>query len=271
MTPSSDRGLIFDIKRFSINDGPGIRTTIFFKGCPLSCWWCHNPEGISPGMEPVMEVRKLGDKEFRFTEDAGRYYTVEEIIKISEREHIFLQQSGGGITFSGGEPMSKSVFLTSALKELKGYGYHTAIDTSGYASVQSFRKVISFTDLFLYDIKHLDDEKHIKFTGVSNRRIIGNLKFLLDYGKDVFIRFPVIPGINDDKEHLSEIGDFIAGIKCSNLKRIDLLPFHRIGTAKYRKVNLPYRMEGTGQPGPERMKEVKDFFSGTGVKVRIGG
>lgn len=265
------KGLIFSVKKYSVHDGPGIRVTFFMKGCPLSCWWCHNPEGITPLMEPVMQVRKLGDKEFSFTEEAGRYYTVEEILSISEREQIFLQQSGGGITFSGGEPMNQSAFLSSALKELRVYGYHTAIDTSGYASVKSFRKVIPYTDLFLYDIKHLDDEKHLKFTGVSNRRIIKNLKFLLDCGKDIFIRFPVIPGINDDHDHLLQIREFIAGIKCNNLKRIDLLPFHRIGTAKYRKVNLPYRMEGMQQPGPERMREIEELFSATGVKVRIGG
>jgi len=264
-------GLVFSVKKYSVHDGPGIRVTFFMKGCPLSCWWCHNPEGISPGVETVVHERKIGEKEFRHSENAGRYYTVDEIMEIAGRERIFLEQSGGGITFSGGEPMSQSLFLAAALKELTQNGYHTAIDTSGYAPMQDFRSVIPYTDLFLYDIKHLDNEKHFKFTGVSNKRILANLRSLLDSGKDVFIRLPIIPDINDDMEHLSKIKDFISGINNGSIKRLDLLPFHRIGTAKYSKFNLPYRMEGKSQPHSERMKEIKEFFSGAGLKVRIGG
>jgi pyruvate formate lyase activating enzyme len=265
------KGLIFNVKKYSLHDGPGIRVTFFMKGCPLSCWWCHNPEGISPDVETVVQVRKIGEREFRHAENAGQFYTVDEIMEIAGRERIFLEQSGGGVTFSGGEPMSQPRFLTAALKELSQNGYHTAIDTSGYGSVQNFKSVIPYTDLFLFDIKHLDNDKHLKFTGVSNRRILANLRYLLDSGKDVFIRLPIIPDINDDIENLSKIKDFIAAINRGNIRRLDLLPFHRIGTAKYRKFNMPYRMAGKSQPGPDRMNEIKEFFSVPDLKVRIGG
>jgi pyruvate formate lyase activating enzyme len=265
------RGLIFSVKRYSVHDGPGIRVTFFMKGCRLSCWWCHNPEGISPCVEQVMQVRKMGEKEFQFVEDAGKYYSVEEILGIADRERIFLEHSGGGITFSGGEPMEQFDFLLTSLKNLKEKGFNTAVDTSGYAPANAFRHVMDYTDLFLYDIKHLDNERHIEYTGISNVVILKNLRLILASGKDVFIRFPVIPGINDDKEHLTRVKSFITEVNCGNLKRLDLLPFHRIGTAKYAKLKIPYRMSCTEQPGQKRMEELKGFFSDTGIKVRIGG
>jgi pyruvate formate lyase activating enzyme len=265
------QGLIFSVKRYSIHDGPGIRVTFFMKGCPLSCWWCHNPEGISPDSKVVVQKRRMGDVEFSENEKAGKYYSINNILEILEKEKIFIQQSHGGVTFSGGEPMMQSEFLIEALKACKTNGYHTAVDTSGYSSPENFEAVMHFTDIFLFDIKHHDDSKHIEYTGVSNIGILDNLKFILKRGKDVMIRIPVIPGINDDTENLMDMRQLIAGLRCENLRKINLLPFHRIGTSKYKKFNVPYRMNDTEQPSAERMKELKEFFAKTGIKVKIGG
>ena len=241
------------------------------KGCPLSCWWCHNPEGISPAREKVNQTRKVGGKEFSETEEVGKYYSVENIIEILEKDRIFLEQSGGGVTFSGGEPMMQNEFLKEALEACKSAGFHTAVDTSGYASAESFNAIMPLTDLFLFDIKHLDDSKHFEYTGVSNIGILDNLRMVLKSGNDVMVRIPVIPGKNDDAVHLSEVRNLLAELKCRNLKKINLLPFHRIGASKYKRFNLPYRMDDTLQPSQERMKELKEFFSETGIKIKIGG
>ncbi len=264
------KGLIFSVKRYSVHDGPGIRVTFFMKGCPLSCWWCHNPEGISPFQETVAGTRRVGEKEFRFEEPVGRLYSAEEIVEIAGRDNIFFHQSGG-VTFSGGEPLVQFDFLLEALKRCKANGFKTAVDTSGYSSAENYKAIIRYTDYFLFDIKHLDNDKHIKYTGVPNHRILENFKLVLDSGRDVMARIPVIPGINDDHEHLEELKKFLTGLKCSNLLKINLLPFHRIGASKYRKFNIPYRMNETEQPSPERMRELKEFFDETGIKVKIGG
>ncbi len=153
------QGLIFSVKRYSIHDGPGIRVTFFMKGCPLSCWWCHNPEGISPAREKVNQTRKVGGKEFSETEEVGKYYSVENIIEILEKDRIFLEQSGGGVTFSGGEPLMQNEFLKKHWKPAEVQGFHTAVDTSGYSSAGNFKAIMPLTDLFLFDIKHLDDSE----------------------------------------------------------------------------------------------------------------
>ena len=265
------QGLIFSVKRYSIHDGPGIRVTFFMKGCPLSCWWCHNPEGISPDREVTVRTRRVGEKEFSDNEDVGKYYSVNDIIEILEKDRIFLQQSHGGVTFSGGEPMTQSEFLLEALKECKANGYHTAVDTSGYASPQSYQAIIPFTDLFLFDIKQLDASKHLEYTGVSNIGILDNLRMIVKSGKDVMVRIPVIPGKNDDIVNLTAVRELLSRLKCENLRKINLLPFHRIGKSKYKRFNLPYRMNDTEQPSQERMRELKEFFAETGIKVKIGG
>ncbi len=264
------QGLIFSVKRYSIHDGPGIRVTFFMKGCPLSCWWCHNPEGISPEQEMVTEIRKIGETEFTTQELAGKYYSARDILEILEKERIFIEHSHGGVTFSGGEPLMQTDFLLEALAACKSKGYHTAVDTSGYSSELNFRSVMPYTDLFLYDIKHPDESRHFEYTGVSNTLIISNLRMLLREGKNIFIRIPVIPGKNDDPESLEGMKKMFSELKCDNLKQISLLPFHRTGKAKYRKLHLHYRMEETAQPSVVRMKELKEFFEGTGIKVRIG-
>jgi len=265
------KGLIFSIKRYSINDGPGIRVTFFMKGCPLSCWWCHNPEGISPESELVTQTRRVGEKEFSSDEVVGKYYSVENVLEILDKDRIFLQQSNGGVTFSGGEPMMQFEFLLEVLKACKANGYHTAVDTSGYASTEYYKAIIPFTDLFLFDIKHLDDSKHIEYTGVSNIGILDNFSTILKSGKEVMLRIPVIPGKNDDHDHLVKLREKIISSGNENLRKINLLPFHRIGISKYTKFNIPYRMNDTEQPSAERMRELKEFFAETGIKIKIGG
>jgi pyruvate formate lyase activating enzyme len=241
------------------------------KGCPLSCWWCHNPEGISPVIEHIVNPRRVGVNEFPENEAVGKYYSVEDILEILQKDRIFFQQSEGGVTFSGGEPMMQPYFLLETLKACKAEGYRTAVDTSGYASFENYLAILPYTDLFLFDIKHLDDSKHLQYTGVLNNGILENLRMILKSGKDVIIRIPVIPGRNDDQENLTETRKLIRSLKCENLRKISLLPFHKIGKSKYRKFNLPYRMNDTENPSQERMKELKEFFEETGIKVKIGG
>jgi pyruvate formate lyase activating enzyme len=265
------QALIFSVKRYSIHDGPGIRVTFFMKGCPLACWWCHNPEGLSGEQETIVNRRKLGSREFESPVNVGEFYDVKKILQILERERIFIGQSNGGVTFSGGEPMMQTEFLAEALKACMENGYHTAIDTSGYSSVDNFRAVIPYTDLFLFDIKLMDDSKHIEYTGVSNVGILENLRMILKEGKDVRIRVPVIPEINDDPENLHSLREMLRELKCDNLRKINLLPYHRIGLAKYRKFNIPFRMKDTEQPSPERMRYLKEYFSETGIPVKTGG
>ena len=265
------KGLIFSIKRYSVHDGPGIRVTFFMKGCPLSCRWCHNPEGISPFSEKVIQSDKVGDREFRHEVTAGDYYTIEDILRIIEKEQVFINQSGGGVTFSGGEPMLQFEFLREALKACKANGYHTAVDTSGYSLAVNYKAIIPYTDLFLFDLKHLDEKRHIEFTGVPNTVILDNYLMLLGSGKDIMVRIPIIPGYNDDQEHIEKLRNFLSETKSDSLRKINLLPYHKIGASKYKRFNIPFRMNNIEPPSKEQMAELKAYFSSTGIKVKIGG
>lgn len=264
-------GLIFSVKRYSVHDGPGIRVTFFMKGCPLNCRWCHNPEGISPYQETVTTTNKIGAWEFKQSEEAGKYYSVESLLEILEKERVFMNHSKGGVTFSGGEPMLQFEFLHEALKIFRNNGYHTAVDTSGYSSAENYKSIIPFTDLFLFDIKHLDEAKHIESTDVSNTLILDNYRLLLKSGRDVMARIPVIPGFNDDEKYLFRLRNFLTETKTDSLKRINLLPFHKTGSSKYKRLNLPYEMEGIEPPSKEKMQKMKNFFEETGIKIKIGG
>ena len=265
------KGLIFSVKRYSIHDGPGIRVSFFMKGCPLSCSWCHNPEGISPDPGLVTCTNRIGTRIFTNKVEVGKYYSVEDILEILEKDRVFIKQSGGGVTFSGGEPMLQFEFLLQVLKGCKTNGYHTAIDTSGYSDIENFKLIIPLTDLFLFDLKHLDNEKHIEMTGRENTEILNNYHLLLESGKDLMIRIPIIPGYNDDPDHLDKLRSFITKTKNNSVRKINLLPYHKIGSSKYRRFNLHYSMEFVKQPSSERMRELKEFFSSTGINVKIGG
>jgi pyruvate formate lyase activating enzyme len=265
------KGLIFSVKRYSIHDGPGIRVTFFMKGCPLSCMWCHNPEGISPFPETVRRINRIAEKEFQRDEEVGKFYSVNDIIDILDKEKVFINQSKGGVTFSGGEPLLQFEFLLEALKACKNNGYHTTVDTSGYSTSENYEAIIPFTDLFLFDIKHLDEAKHLEYTGVTNANILDNYRLLLGCGKDLMVRIPVIPGMNDDQNYMESLRNFIMNSKTDSLKKINLLPFHKIGSSKYKRFNIPYRMEGTEPPERGKMQVLKEMFLETGIKVKIGG
>jgi len=265
------KGLLFSIKRYAIHDGPGIRVTFFMKGCPLDCWWCHNPEGISPAALTIERTDRVGEREFKSMEVVGKEYTPEDLLAIAERERVFMEQSGGGVTFSGGEPTLQFDFLLETLKLMKKSGFNTAVDTSGYTSKDLLTEIMPFTDTFLFDIKHIDSEEHKKYTGVENDMIIANLDMILASGGNVMIRIPVIPGVSDSIEYMERLKEFIQARKVSGIKEIDLLPYHKTGSSKYRRFKMEDRMEGVEQIPVSRMKEFKELMASTGIRVKTGG
>ncbi|MFO7573591.1 MAG: glycyl-radical enzyme activating protein [Bacteroidales bacterium] len=265
------KGILFSIKKYAIHDGPGIRVTFFLKGCPLTCWWCHNPEGISPEIAEVERIDRIGDKEYRRMEKVGKEYSVGDLVDIAGKERVFFEHSGGGVTFSGGEPMMQHEFLKSSLSAMREAGIHTVVDTSGMASENQFREILPLTSLFLYDLKFIDDKKHRKYTGADNRHILNNYRYLIGSGARLITRIPVIPGFNDDDSGLREMQEFIGGNLASNMLGVDLLPFHRIGSSKYGRFGMEYSMGDAEQLSSERMQEIADMFTGLGVKVKIGG
>jgi pyruvate formate lyase activating enzyme len=241
------------------------------KGCLLSCWWCHNPEGISSEPLTIEQVDRVGEKEFKKNETVGKLYGTSDILEILGKERIFIDKSNGGVTFSGGEPMMQFDFLLEALSVCKENGYHTAVDTSGYSLPYKFMKIIPYTDLFLFDIKHLDPVEHLRLTGVSNELILSNYKLIAESGCDYMIRVPIVPGFNDNADHLSRMKDFILTEKHDHLRKITLLPYHKIGSSKYKRFNIAYKMNNVEQPSSERMRELKTYFSDIGIKVKVGG
>jgi pyruvate formate lyase activating enzyme len=216
-------------------------------------------------------VSRIGAGEIRRQEKIGKYYQIEDVLRILEKESIFIGQSGGGITFSGGEPLFQPDFLLEALKACRAGGYHTAVDTSAYSPARDFRAIIPYTNLFLFDIKHLDDSRHFEFTGVSNAGIIENFDTLLQEGADIYARIPVIPGFNDSQDHLRRLKAFLNDRKSSSLKMICLLPYHRPGSSKYGKLGIPLEMNGLKPPSEKRMNELKEYFSDLGIRVKTGG
>lgn len=240
------KGTIFDIERNSFVDGPGIRTTVFFKGCNLSCAWCHNPESQSLKKEILFYQNKcigcgrcegltVNDESFLCFHDAkeicGKEYSVDEVFGEIVKDKAFYENSGGGVTFSGGECMLQIDFLCKILKKCKENGIDTAVDTAGHVSWEYFEKILPYTDLFLYDIKCFDAEKHKQYTGVSNELILENLKKLLESGAKIWIRIPIIPGVNDTEEELQKIREFLD--LCGTPEKVELLPYHAMGEHKY--------------------------------------
>ncbi len=265
-------GTVFDIKKYSIHDGPGIRTTVFFKGCPLRCWWCHNPESQDP--EPQESIGTGRKREFTTQcgdgkELIGKKVSIEEIAQEILKDRIFYDQSGGGLTISGGEPLMQPEFLISILSWCKGEDIHTAVDTSGYASPQVLKKVSSYTDLFLYDIKLIDRQKHMLYTGVDVEPILNNLKMLDREKKEIIIRFPVIPQITDTRENITDIIKFIKNL--NNIRKISLLPFNHLGDEKYRRLKMKNKMKQVPVPSDEKINEIKENFEAEGYSVKIGG
>lgn len=263
------KGIIYDIKHYAIHDGPGIRQTIFFKGCSLACWWCHNPEAISPKPFSFLKILNNGNKCYEKKETVGESYTIEEVMAEINKDRLFYEESGGGVTFSGGEPFVQYKFLLALLEECKHQGIHTCVDTSGHTSKDRMLSVAGLTDLFLYDLKHINSEQHKKYTGVGNELILENLKMLDEMGKKVWIRYPMIPGMNDQEENLLRMFDFLSKLK--NVHPVSILPYHKIGINKYQRFGIEYKMDGIEEPERERVEEVKSLFQQGGFEVGIGG
>jgi pyruvate formate lyase activating enzyme len=262
-------GLIFDIRSFSVHDGPGIRQTIFFKGCPLSCSWCHNPESRRNNTETHSLTRTLSGKCFRETKSIGQWVTAQEIMIHVVQDIPFFEESGGGVTLSGGEPLAQSDFAARVLELCKENHVHTAIDTSGYANWKEIEKVLPFTDLFLYDLKLADDSLHTKYTGVSNKIIHKNLAGISSSGKRIHIRIPLIQEVTDTTENLEQIKTILSETK--GIERIDLLPYHHIAKGKYERMNLSYDHVGLGEYPLQKTLQIKEFFSTAAPLVSIGG
>jgi pyruvate formate lyase activating enzyme len=260
------QGIIFDIKKFAIHDGPGIRTTVFLKGCPLDCWWCHNPEGRHTEPES-MATGTSGDAPGDAV-PVGTRMSVDAIMAEIEKDRLFYDESGGGVTFSGGEPLAQPDFLAALLNGCRAQGIHTALDTSGYATPEIMARIAPLVDLFLYDLKLMDDRRHQTYTGLSNACILANLRYLAQTGRKVVIRFPLIPQINDTSENLARMGAFLTDL---GLQRIDLLPFHGIHRQKYHRLGRPDRLGNLEPPGEATIARVKADFENGGFTVQVGG
>jgi pyruvate formate lyase activating enzyme len=269
-----NKGLIFDIRRFTVHDGPGIRTTVFFKGCPLNCWWCHNPESHSCHPEESLKTLNLDGKKFSLKEMIGQWMSVDAVMNELRMDRIFYSESSGGVTFSGGEPLMQPEFLLELLKECKANSFHTTIDTSGYADQEIIEKIHPHTDLFLYDLKLMDDTDHIRYTGVSNKTILENLMYLISEGKQVVIRIPVIPGITNTKKNIREIKEFLSDTmkerKFDSLVKISLLPYHSIAKNKYARFHIDNKTKNLKDLTRESLIPLKKEFEAEGYLVKIG-
>jgi pyruvate formate lyase activating enzyme len=265
-----NRGLIFDIKKYSLHDGPGIRTTVFLCGCPLTCWWCQNPEGQKLDLDEALKIRRKSKSSLTSTKELiGREASVEEIVAEIERDRVFYEESGGGVTFSGGEPLTQHVFLNGLLDACLKLKIATALETCGYASWEVVRKIKDKIDLFLYDLKLMDEEEHRKYTGASNAQILSNLTKLDGEGKNIVVRFPVIPEITDTEDNISRVAEFVGGLK--TVGEIDLLPYNKLGKGKYEKLSRLNLLTDLEPPSPERMSQLSERFKVLGLKVKIGG
>lgn len=297
-------GIILNIQKYSIHDGPGIRTTVFFKGCPLNCAWCHNPESQQFAREIVYFDNRctscgkcvvscpqnaifINENNVQYNKNqctlcekcidvcinnareiAGKSYNVDQLMHEIQKDSIFYEESGGGVTFSGGEPLSQIAFLEEVLKKCKEKGIHTTLDTTVYSSWASIERIMDYTDLFLIDIKHMDSIVHKKYTTVNNELILENIKKLSALKKNIYIRVPIIPGINDDIENLSKLREFLSKL---NIIQINLLPYHKIGMDKYYRIHMDYKLNHVNEPSQEYMSSIMDYLSEINIKIKIGG
>jgi pyruvate formate lyase activating enzyme len=264
------KGIIFDIRRFATHDGPGIRTTVFFKGCPLSCPWCHNPESIDSRPFKFQKKVMMDDEWFAHEEWVGRGYTVDEVLQVLLRDKVFYEESGGGVTFSGGEPLLQPEFLAELLEACQREGLHTAVDTCGQVHRKFFDLIIPFTSLFLFDFKHFDAAKHLLSTGFSNDIIRANLQTLLKSGKPVHVRIPVIPCFNHNENDMAEMMLFLKSLD-GKIGQVDLLPYHTLGNNKYKRFDMPNPMDGIPGLKKNDLLPYLQVFQNGGFKVTIGG
>jgi len=307
---TSAAGVIFNVMRFAVHDGPGIRTTVFLKGCPLDCWWCHNPEGQRPEPEMVfwpgrclacgrcVEVCPTGAAAAVLGGEAGgeavgdaaacilcgrcaevcpsearqicgRVVRAEELLDEIYRDRLFYDQSGGGVTFSGGEPLAQPDFLDALLQGCRGRGVRTCVDTSGWAPTGLLLALAATVDLFLYDLKIMDPELHRRYAGLDNSLVLDNLRALVAAGRRVTVRIPVIPGVNDGAENVAATGEFLSSL--GDPPDVVLLPYHRTGEDKHARLGRAYRLSGTMVPGAGRMDQIARQLGGYGLTVQAGG
>lgn len=294
-------GTLFDIKPFAVHDGPGIRTTVFFKGCPLRCAWCHNPEGLLPSIHLLIRPDRCIDcGECRTAcpdqtptpetslapacrvcgacvaacpaearELVGRTATVDDVMERLLKDRPFYEESGGGVTFSGGEPLAQPHFLLALLSACAKESLHTAVDTSGHAPRAVVADVAARADLVLCDLKHMDPETHRRLTGVPNQRILSNLRYLAGTGTPLAVRIPLVPGITDGEENLNEAGRFLSGL--DNPPPVHLLPYHSYQTSKYTLLTLPYPLEGRDIAPARPPVEAAARLESMGLTVNVGG
>ena len=301
---SAVTGLVFDIKHFAVHDGPGIRTTVFLKGCPLRCGWCHSPESQSPRPEIAFypdlcigcaacveacpnEAQTMDPEKIRrelctgcgACADAcyagalvkfGGRVTVEEVLREVEKDRLLYETSVGGVTLSGGEPAAQSQFASELLKSLKQEGYHTVLDTSGYAPWAVFEDIARHADLVLYDLKHMDPKTHEGLTGAPNELVLSNLRRLSQQGsKTIIVRVPVIPGLNDSEENMEAMAEFLEGL--GNIQAVELLPYHNLGIPKYEALGWEYPLSHIQPPTRERLDEILRSFEARGLKTIVEG
>jgi pyruvate formate lyase activating enzyme len=296
----SEHATLFNIQRFSTEDGPGIRTTVFFKGCPLSCGWCHNPEGIAPSPQLVWYgVRCIGDREcvkicpenaLNLTADGmeidrslckacgacadacpsaaleiiGKEWTLDEIVDEVKRDSVFYETSGGGVTVSGGEPLVRHEFAIAFMNRCREAGLHVALDTSGYAAPGIFRPAAAAADMVLLDLKQMDADSHLKLTGVPLEPILKNARLLGETIKPVWVRTPVIPGATESDDNIAAVASFIAEY-IPNCARYDLLPFSNLCVSKYERLAMKFGHRSTPLIRHERMEELKRIAEERGV------
>ncbi len=301
---SDRRGVVFDIKRFAVHDGPGIRTTVFLKGCPLSCLWCHNPESQRRQPEWMVYANRclrcgacldvcpqgaitLDETGLRTDEAAcllcgdcveacyadarqlvGWEMSVGQVLAEIEKDVAFYDEAGGGVTFSGGEPLAQPDFLLALLQACRAREIHTVVDTCGYAPWAVLDRVRPFVNLFLYDLKVMDEDRHRRLTGVSNAPILANARALAERGHHLRLRLPVIPGLNDDEDNLRRLGRFAAALP--HLEGVDLLPYHAIAADKYGRLHRPYDLD-IQPPDEDRLAEIQQVLTAFHLPVRIGG
>lgn len=244
-------GRIINITRFCTDDGPGIRTTVFLKGCPLRCLWCHNPESQSPNEEHDINGEKIGTT-----------MSVQEILAEIVRDKVFYETSGGGVTISGGEPLYQPSFTSEILRLCKENNIHTAIETSGYASESAIRKVLQYCDFVLFDIKETDEEKHLEYTGASLGVVLQNLKIVNDTKVPFVIRLPIIPGMNDRDDHFLKVKD-VAG-KLAFCRDIEIMPYHKLGEYKYRQLGRDYVCQNIEESAKEQVRKWEYFLKSHG-------
>lgn len=295
--------LLMDVKHFAVHDGPGIRTTLFMKGCSLHCLWCHNPEGISPRPQMAYYAHKcvscgecarvcptgaqsVGPQGHAYAREKciacgacepvcpgeamkcfGRRVTPQEALAIALEDRIFYEQSGGGVTLSGGEPLLQADFCAETARLLRREGVTTAIDTCGNVPFTAFEKVLPHAEIFLYDVKHIDSEAHRRLTGQGNEQILSNLRSLSERGARIEVRMPLVPGCNDDPDTLRGIGRLLGELR---IERMRVLPYHSLARSKYQALGLPDTLPDVPSPSDERLNEVVALLRGQGVPAVSG-